>query len=951
MVNIKKLNFLPTKIQYDSRSNNIKMWYRKANNKKLILTDVPFAHSIFIEKKYSQYGEFTENDIYKYLKDDKIEMIELFTSPSEAREIYKMEKYVTGEADCSPEQKFVTSTFYDTEFPSDIKPRVFYLDIETFSTDGKLPTFIHNIAVISAITVYDSYDACYYSWFLLPTNNTYTVSEIDNFNEQILVQTADYGTCKAKLFDNETALMNSFIQFLIAECPDIITAWNSKFDIPYVVRKIVDLFGIETLKKITPFSRISYKVINALEKDLPLEIDSIIPGIDVIDMLELYKKNTPGQKPSYSLNSISEEELDGETKLTTDLGETDPNAMYLGDFVGFCKYNIQDVRLMTLIEKKRKIIDLAIIVRNITKTNYQDIFFETALIDNLFLMEAAKRRADGWKYVLPSKPINAIKEPYLGAYVKAPLTGRFKWVADLDFKSLYPSIVKTFKLSSETLVGVVENKQLITMYNLAKYFDNTNFRNIQEEVLPKYLSYDDDLIAAIASNTPEKVNIKTLGNDTEIIINYYYPMYEGNNYPMTFTNIKEFSEWLKENNYVFMPNGIIVDQNKENAIIPKVIADVMDSRDEYKSLMFSHLTKGNTAKYEVYDSYQTAFKVINNSIYGVTAKESFRLADVKIADAITTTGQLLIRSCTEIVNKYLNILAKTENTDFVLTNDTDSIIFTLSSIVDYPSTERDPEILKEISSYSKLCQDHINDAVYALCKNLFFKYKITKTNNFLTIKNEWLANSGLFIAKKMYVVNKVFKEGIPYEKLASTGISLKRSSTPAALKPFIEKVIVNILSFKDKNDIDDLIIEECKKLKDVYRIQDIAIPSSLHDLASYKNVPIHVRGINIWNEHFAPTEREQLVFGKLKYFYVKSWKNNKLNLDKCYVLSVPNVESYWELIEGKVTLDYSKMKERLIVKPINAFYKAMKWEMPPIENLNNNGIFNQVKRKTKIKLI
>lgn len=336
-----------------------------------------------------------------------------------------------------------------------------------------------------------------------------------------------------------------------------------------------------------------------------------------------------------------------------------------------------------------------------------------------------------------------------------------------------------------------------------------------------------------------------------------------------------------------------------------------------------------------------SFRLTHNC-YGVLALEKFRMFDAKIADAITTTGQLLIRSTIHLTNKYLNSVSNTENEDYVLTTDTDSVIFTLRGITDEPTTTRDPIKLAQIAEYSKQCQNYINESVYDICKNMFYKYKISKTNNFLTIKNEWLASAGLFVAKKMYVIYMVFNEGIPKEKLKPTGISLKRSSTPAILKPFLEKVINEILSYKTNSEVDTLIIEECEKLKNEYSISDIAIPISLHDLDSYDRIPIHVRGINMWNDYFAPLERDKVNSGKVKYFYVKSWDNNKLNLDKEYVLSVPNVDSCWSLIEGKVTVDYDKMKERLILKPIDAFYSALGWKLPKQTTISHNNIFSDL---------
>lgn len=925
------------------------MSYRKKNSTQLYKTEIPFDYYFYVSPEYRKYGEFTEDEKYHLLTTDE-PLISVYLTPAEAKKIYLSKKYITGEADCSPEQRWVCDTFADTEFPTDVKPRVYYLDIETYSTDGVLPRFNHNVAEINAITIYDTYTSKFYCWFMVPTSNE---NDFNQYHDEIykgFKEIHPTNDIDIKMFSNPKSLLGAFLSFMLRECPDIITAWNSTFDIPYIVRKVIDHYGLEGLKKLSPFGRVSFKVEEALSNGAELKIDTLIPGIDVIDMLELYKKNTPGQRPSYSLDAIAEEEVNEHKKKGAD-GDNDPNHMYLHNFVNFCVYNIHDVWLMTAIEKKKQILSLAIIIRNVTKANFQDVFYESILLDNLFIMEAVRRRNNGEHVVLPSRPLDAKKEKYLGAFVKEPLRGRWPWVADLDFTSLYPSIVKTFKLSSETIVGKVDNGQLLALYSIAKAYKIDNLDYVKSDLLPKYLSYEPSLEIAIDNynNAKNKPSLKSLG--TELTINAeYYPLYSDKNYPSKFNGMKEFTDWVKENNYALMTNGVIFDQNKEDAIVAKIIADVMNSRSKFKKLMKENMKNHNDEAAEVYNIMQLAFKVLNNSCYGVLGTERFRLFNVNISDSITTTGQTLIRSCTYITNLFLNRKSNTEGIDYVLTNDTDSVIFTLRGVVNYPTTTRDEKILEEMTGYSKECQNYINEEVYDICKKIFYKEKIGKSNNYLEIKNEWLADAGLFVAKKMYVVHKVFKEGIPVDKLDSTGISLRRSSTPAALKPFIKQVIEKILEFKNKEDVDGLVVEECRKLKDVYSISDIAIPSSLANIYSYANVPIHLRGIKIWNQYFAESEKDKLLMGKVKYFYVKRWENNKLNLDKEYVLSVPNVDSNWSVIEGKVEPDYARMKERLILKPMDAFYSALGWKLPDGATTTNNGILAAMKsRKTKIK--
>lgn len=928
---------------YNSKTKSIEMYYRKEKSNDLHHVSIPFDHYIFISPNYRRYGVIEDENTYTHLSSGD-QLIQIFVDPSEAKKLYQTTSYVTGEADLSPEQRFICDNFYDTEFPSNLMPRIFYIDIEAWVNDGKIPSFSNNNAEINAITIYDNYTKTYYSWFLVPPS--YTDSHEDIITK-IDESVSDYSIhTEIKIFRDPALLLSAFSHFIKTNCPDIITAWNSQFDIPYITRKIYDYFGNEGLKILSPFNRVSSKITSALESGIELSIDTLIPGISVIDMMQLYKKNADTERPSYALKNITAFEL-GESKVQSE-DSSDPTQMFLNEFITFCKYNIQDTRLLVLLEEKLKIINLAITIRNISKVDFQDIFSESRIIDYLFIMEAVRRRNAGGKIVLPSKPKHIMKQKYLGAYVKETLAGRFKWVADLDFKSLYPSIVKTFKLSSETLVGNVREYQQVILYNTAKEFRLDNLKYVYEELLPKYFEMDNFLESNI-----DNLTLKDL-NNSKLNVNYY-SLYKDNNYSSEFNSISEFNQWLRDNNFVMLSNGVIVDQNKDDAIIAKVIADIMDSREKYKKLMYDYLAKGNEEMHNVYNVYQTAVKVINNSVYGVTANEGFRLFNIDISEGITTTGQTLIRASTYVVNKFLNELASTKDVDYVITNDTDSIIFTLQNVVNYPIETRDAEILKEIASYAVQCMNIVNESVYSLAKNIFNKSKINKSNNYLTIKTEWLANAGIFVAKKAYAIHMVFKEGVPYEKLKSVGISLKRSGTPKAMKPFLEKVLTKILEYETKDEIDKLIALEVDKLKNEYELKDIALPISVNDISSYtKNVPVHVRGSKIWNKYFAKTEMDKVITGKVKYIYVKRWLTEpQLNEEGAYVLAVPDKESYWQAINEKIEVDYSKMRERLISKPVAAFYTALGWKLPSVAITDNNGTLNKVvnKSKSKLKLI
>src|SRR5210317_1412443 len=82
-----------------------------------------------------------------------------------------------------------------------------------------------------------------------------------------------------------------------------------------------------------------------------------------------------------------------------------------------------------------------------------------------------------------------------------------------------------------------------------------------------------------------------------------------------------------------------------------------------------------------YQNLQMAKKVQLNSAYGALGNQYFRFFDVRQAEAITLSGQLSIRWIERKMNEYLNNVLKTENEDYVIASDTDSLYITFDRLV------------------------------------------------------------------------------------------------------------------------------------------------------------------------------------------------------------------------------------------------------------------------------
>jgi len=188
---------------------------------------------------------------------------------------------------------------------------------------------------------------------------------------------------KAFFFDSEKELIVKFLKFYQKFHPDIITGWYiSGFDIPYIQNRIVNLFqnSEKRLIALATFSLISKKLMKEVIdvylskrplKDLEDYLKTKIHGAAVLDYIDLYKKFQLKKLSSYSLDSVASFEL-GEHKI--DYSEyLSLKNLYKENFQKFIEYNIRDVELVYLIDKKVKFIDLTLLMSYAARSDFEDV--------------------------------------------------------------------------------------------------------------------------------------------------------------------------------------------------------------------------------------------------------------------------------------------------------------------------------------------------------------------------------------------------------------------------------------------------------------------------------------------------------------------------------------------------------------------------------------------------
>lgn len=196
---------------------------------------------------------------------------------------------------------------------------------------------------------------------------------------------------------DENEIFNSLNLYIANQQPDIITGWNvENYDFEYLKNRAVAIGA-----KRIPNTFVQF------------------------DLLTFYKKMTIRKLESYSLENVSQIEL-GEGKAYDKSEE---------------EYNKQDVLLVEKLDKKLGIIEYYDELRRIIGCEFDDLKYNSTMIDMLVLKES--------KEPLPTR-VKKKKEKFDGAYVIAPEKGIHKNIACLDFKSLYPSIICQFNISTDS---------------------------------------------------------------------------------------------------------------------------------------------------------------------------------------------------------------------------------------------------------------------------------------------------------------------------------------------------------------------------------------------------------------------------------------------------------------------------------------------------------------------
>ena len=723
------------------------------------------------------------------------------------------------------------------------------LDIEVQSDQG-FPFPEEALFPITAITCKNNQDNTYYVWGL----KDYDTSKTNIDDAQIV-----YRACT-----DEDALLNSFLDYWENNTPDVITGWNVKFfDIPYIVNRIINRFGLPVAKRLSPFRWLRSGTVKMMNRE---DMYWEIYGISTLDYMDLFKKfgYSFGPQESYSLNHISSVVL-GESKLSYE-DYSSLATLYEEDHQKYIEYNIRDVELIEKLEDKIGMITLAMVVSYKAGVNYKDCMGTVKIWDSIIYRDLHEHQIA----VPPAKKNTKIKYP--GGYVKEPQVGLHEWVASFDLNSLYPSIIMQYNMSPETIIKGKRDSMLNARgANYVKNIDKIIDGKISN-IFPR---------TSLAANGV-RYRTDKLGVLPRIIEDLY----------------KERVGTKKEQ---LQAQRELVGVNKAN-------------KQELYNI---------EKRIAIAENRQLAIKILLNSLYGAHGSAYFRYFNMDTVEAITTTGQATIRWAEKAINKYLNNLMEVKDDDYVIAIDTDSVYVRLGDLVHHFKPNNPIGFIDSICS-DKLevvlrdCYADLFNRLGGRDNKMVMAREAIADRGIWTAKKRYILNvndmEGVRYAEpKLKIMGiEAVKSSTPapcrtaLKEIFKVIISGSESDTQEAIAQFREhfktlpaeevsfpRGVSNITKWKDSN----LLYKKC--------------------------VPIHVRVVIIYNNAIKNLREKQLeIFNgeKIKFCYLTMPNPVHEN-----VISFPSYLPRQLGLDGYI--DYDTQFEKSFVKPIQPILDAIGWEV------------------------
>jgi len=384
------------------------------------------------------------------------------------------------------------------------------------------------------------------------------------------------------------------------------------------------------------------------------------------------------------------------------------------------------------------------------------------------------------------------------------------------------------------------------------------------------------------------------------------------------------------------PNGALF-KTTQKGFLPELMQKMYDDRVKFKQLMLEaqkdyEKTKDPKLLRDIskFNNIQMAKKISLNSAYGAIGNVWFRYYNILVAEAITTSGQLAIRHIEHSLNQYLNKILDTRDEDYIIASDTDSVYITFDKLVG-KVLKGEHDKSKIVNFLDRVAKEKIEPFIDKSYQDL--ADYVNAYEQKMQMKREVIADKGIWVAKKRYILNAHDVEGVRYKepKLKIMGVEAVKSSTPAACREKIKEALTIIMNEDDK--VLNTFIQDFRTEFMTLKPELVAYPRSVNGLLKWteshnlfkKGAPIHCKGAILYN-HLLKEKKLQGKYpfiqegDKIKFLHMKI-PNTYQSTSISFMTKLPEELNLHNIV------DYDMQFEKSFVEPLKFITKIIQWNI------------------------
>ena len=247
----------------------------------------------------------------------------------------------------------------------------------------------------------------------------------------------------ADVVPDERALLAEFLAHVRRVDPDVLTGWNvCEFDLAVLLRRC-RRYGLRCA-----LGRTEDEVEIRRDQSFTREPRAILCGRQVLDGLALMRSAFL-RLEDYRLETAAQALLGRGKLFGPEHRAADIEQAYREDPARLAAYNLEDARLVLAILDRTALVELAVRRSLLTGMQVDRVGASIASVDSLYLGELRGRGR-----VAPSVRAAAEAEDasIVGGLVLDSVPGLYRNILVFDFKSLYPSLIRTFNIDPLTFV-------------------------------------------------------------------------------------------------------------------------------------------------------------------------------------------------------------------------------------------------------------------------------------------------------------------------------------------------------------------------------------------------------------------------------------------------------------------------------------------------------------------